>query len=149
MLWGRPRHDLGERKLRQNVLTDGAPTGFKSVVSIQFHVLTATSLKTVALWNITPCSLMEVDRCFRGTYCLHHQGHEWALRGKTSGKIGAVRKRSWLTSMRIHVVISQKSYIFNSLKILKSGLAWLLWRLRIDVEKLHWMTKVQGKSSRP
>jgi hypothetical protein len=26
-----------------------------------------------AFWDISPCSLV-VDRCFRGAYCLHHQG---------------------------------------------------------------------------
>jgi hypothetical protein len=30
-------------------------------------------LKTTALWDTGPCSLMEVDPCFRGVYCLHHQ----------------------------------------------------------------------------
>jgi SNF family Na+-dependent transporter len=29
-----------------------------------------------ALWNIALCSLVEVDRHFRGAYCLHHQGNE-------------------------------------------------------------------------
>jgi hypothetical protein len=26
-----------------------------------------------AFWDMAPCSLVEVDRCFRGTYCLHQQ----------------------------------------------------------------------------
>jgi hypothetical protein len=25
-------------------------------------------------WNIAPCSLVEIDRRFRGSYCLHYQG---------------------------------------------------------------------------
>jgi hypothetical protein len=25
-----------------------------------------------AFWDIAPCSLVEVDRRFTGTYCLHH-----------------------------------------------------------------------------
>jgi hypothetical protein len=32
--------------------------------------------KITAYWNIAPCSLVEVDRRFRGAYCLHHQGDE-------------------------------------------------------------------------
>jgi hypothetical protein len=28
-----------------------------------------------ALWDIAPRSFV-VDRCFRGAYCLHHQGHD-------------------------------------------------------------------------
>jgi hypothetical protein len=27
-----------------------------------------------AFWDIIPCSLVEVDQCFRGAYSLHHQG---------------------------------------------------------------------------
>jgi hypothetical protein len=27
----------------------------------------------IVVWDIAQCSL-EVDRCFRGVYCLHHQG---------------------------------------------------------------------------
>jgi hypothetical protein len=27
-----------------------------------------------AFWDIAPCNLIEVDRRFRGAYCLHHHG---------------------------------------------------------------------------
>jgi hypothetical protein len=30
-----------------------------------------------AFWNIVLCSFVEVDWCFRGVYCLHHQGNDW------------------------------------------------------------------------
>jgi hypothetical protein len=26
------------------------------------------------LGEVDPCSQVEIDRCFRGVYCLHHQG---------------------------------------------------------------------------
>jgi hypothetical protein len=29
-------------------------------------------------WDFTPCSLVEVYRCFRGAWRLHHQGDEYA-----------------------------------------------------------------------
>jgi hypothetical protein len=29
-------------------------------------------LKMIAFWDIAPCSLVEVDRRFRGAYCLRH-----------------------------------------------------------------------------
>jgi hypothetical protein len=29
--------------------------------------------KMTVFWNVAPCSLVEIDRCFRATYCLHHQ----------------------------------------------------------------------------
>jgi hypothetical protein len=25
-------------------------------------------------WDVAPCSLVEIDRCFGGAYCFHHQG---------------------------------------------------------------------------
>jgi hypothetical protein len=31
------------------------------------------TLKMTTLWNTAPCSLTEVDQCFRGAYCLNHQ----------------------------------------------------------------------------
>jgi hypothetical protein len=30
------------------------------------------SLKTTAFWDIALSSLVEVDQCFRGAYCLHN-----------------------------------------------------------------------------
>jgi hypothetical protein len=30
-------------------------------------------MKVTAFWVMVPCSLVEVDWCFRGVYCLHHQ----------------------------------------------------------------------------
>jgi hypothetical protein len=30
-------------------------------------------LKMIFSWGIAPCNLLEVNRRFRGTYCLHHQ----------------------------------------------------------------------------
>jgi hypothetical protein len=27
-------------------------------------------------WDVVPCSLVKVDRRFRGAYCLHHEGDE-------------------------------------------------------------------------
>jgi hypothetical protein len=31
-------------------------------------------MKMTAFWNITPCSLVEVEGRFRVSYCVHHQG---------------------------------------------------------------------------
>jgi hypothetical protein len=27
-------------------------------------------------WDVEPCSLLEIDRRFRGAYCLHHQSDD-------------------------------------------------------------------------
>jgi hypothetical protein len=40
------------------------------------QVLTAASRTMTAFWNIVPCSLVEVDRRFRGAYCFHHQEND-------------------------------------------------------------------------
>jgi hypothetical protein len=40
--------------------------------TVQFHVLTAASMKMTVFRDIVPCSPAEVNRRFRGTYCLQH-----------------------------------------------------------------------------
>jgi hypothetical protein len=30
-------------------------------------------MKMTVFWDVAPCGLVEVDRHFRGAYCLHHQ----------------------------------------------------------------------------
>jgi hypothetical protein len=30
-------------------------------------------LKMTVFWDVAPCSLVEIARCFRDAYCLHHQ----------------------------------------------------------------------------
>jgi hypothetical protein len=42
--------------------------------SVRFQVLTAASMKFIfVFWDVLPCKII-VDRLFRGTCCLHHQG---------------------------------------------------------------------------
>jgi hypothetical protein len=31
-------------------------------------------MKITVFWDVALCSLVEIDRCFRGAHCLHHQG---------------------------------------------------------------------------
>jgi hypothetical protein len=33
-------------------------------------------MKIIIYWDIAPCSLVEINQCFRGAYCLHHQGND-------------------------------------------------------------------------
>jgi hypothetical protein len=35
--------------------------------------------KMTVFWYVAPCSLLEIDRRFRGAYCFHHQGDKIAL----------------------------------------------------------------------
>jgi hypothetical protein len=41
---------------------------------VRFQVPTVANMKMIiAFWDVSPCSLVEVDRRFIGAYCLHHQ----------------------------------------------------------------------------
>jgi hypothetical protein len=41
-----------------------------------FPVFTAANMKTTAFLDVAPCCLTEVDRRFRGAFCLNHQRDE-------------------------------------------------------------------------
>jgi hypothetical protein len=45
-------------------------------MDVRCHTLTATSVKMDVLWNVGSRNLVDNDRCFRGAYCLHHQGDD-------------------------------------------------------------------------
>jgi hypothetical protein len=40
---------------------------------VRFQVLTATSVMMTVFKDVAPCSLVEIDRRFRGAYCLSLQ----------------------------------------------------------------------------
>jgi hypothetical protein len=42
-------------------------------VLVGYEVLTAVVIKNYIFWDITPCSLLKVNRCFGGTCRLHLQ----------------------------------------------------------------------------
>jgi hypothetical protein len=46
---------------------------------MRFQVLTAVSMNMTVFWDVAPCSLVEIDRRFRGAYCLYHQGRVEAV----------------------------------------------------------------------
>jgi hypothetical protein len=39
---------------------------------VRFQVLMATCMRMTAFWGIAPCSLVRINRCFRGAYRLNH-----------------------------------------------------------------------------
>jgi hypothetical protein len=67
-----------------------------------FVVNNAFTLKMTNSWDIAPCSLL-VDRCFRGAYCLHHQGDD-------GRQYASLKHRS--ASTRIYCSISKVVFIF-------------------------------------
>jgi hypothetical protein len=50
-------------------------------------------LKFRALWDVTPCSRIEVYRRFRGAYCLHHQVDESVRISETSVNFNETTRR--------------------------------------------------------
>jgi hypothetical protein len=76
---------------------------------VRFHVLTVTSMKMTAFWDVALCSLIKVHQCFKGAYYFHHQDD--------SGSSTPLKHRS--TSTRIHGAISQKAVIFSVLLVYK------------------------------
>jgi hypothetical protein len=43
----------------------------------RFQVLTAASMKFRVSWDVASCSILVVDRRFRGAFCLHHHLSPW------------------------------------------------------------------------
>jgi hypothetical protein len=41
---------------------------------VRFQVLAARNMKMTVFWVVAPCRLIEVNKRFTGTCCLHHQG---------------------------------------------------------------------------
>jgi hypothetical protein len=58
---------------------------------IPFKVFTAVVMKSTIFWDITPCSLLSVNRRFGGTYRLHLQG-----RRNTFFRVEEIRSRNHL-----------------------------------------------------
>jgi hypothetical protein len=63
---------------------------------VRFQVFTVAYMKMTAFWDIAPRSFVEIYWRFKGAYCLHHQGDEWAACKKVGGKTGAGQTRSKL-----------------------------------------------------
>jgi hypothetical protein len=70
---------------------------------VRLQALMATSMKVAVSWDVTPCSLVEIDRQFRGAYCLHHQDNE------STTKQAHLKRRS--ISTRLHGATFQKTAI--------------------------------------
>jgi hypothetical protein len=67
-------------------------------------------LKLRVLWDVAPCSHVEVDRRFRGKYCLHHYLSPWWWR-----QYAPLKRRSAPT---LHGATSQKTlnFIFSAVR---------------------------------
>jgi hypothetical protein len=76
-------------------------------------------------WDVEPICLEEIDRRFRGAYCLHHQADAFiAQRMEAKSHL---KRRS--VSTRPHVATSQKTVIFlhlSSVYKLVKNVSWML-----------------------
>jgi hypothetical protein len=64
-------------------------------------------MKTTALWDVAPCSLVEIYRHFRGACCIHHQGdksqnYQTTRRNITGDSHLLTRLRKNLKSYHVH-----------------------------------------------
>jgi hypothetical protein len=46
------------------------------MVNLKILVRDCSKLKFKVLCDVAACSLVGVDRCFRGVYCVHHLGDD-------------------------------------------------------------------------
>jgi hypothetical protein len=70
-----------------------------NIFSVRFQVLTAASMQFRDFCDVLPCSQIDVDRRFRGAWCLHHQDDEGALMMKEA--------RTSETSVEIYLTTRQ------------------------------------------
>jgi hypothetical protein len=89
---------------------------FHGSVTLDSHILwdfrfSRRRVWSLVFWDVAPCSLLGVDRRFRGSYCLHYQWNEsspWRWRQFTP-----LKRRS--TRRRLHSATSQKTLKFSDL----------------------------------
>jgi hypothetical protein len=59
-------------------------------------------------WDVAPCSLVDIDRRFRGTYCLYHQGDELETGSHVSNQFFA---RGLLIALMMEAVSTSKTSV--------------------------------------
>jgi hypothetical protein len=46
---------------------------YKLGIHVKLQVLTVQSMEMTVMWDVAPCSLIGINRRFRGAYSLNHQ----------------------------------------------------------------------------
>jgi hypothetical protein len=97
---------------------------------VTFQVLMVAIMKVAAFWDTAPCSLIEVDRRFRGAYCPRHQSllspSPWWWWQNTPLKRRAA-------STTLDGAISQKALIWKLLILMEFRIVFLG-----PVRIIHW-----------
>jgi hypothetical protein len=60
---------------------------------VRFKVLTAASMKLRVFWDVAPCNHVEVDRLFRGVYCLRHRPDDGVHTSETTVNFNVTTRR--------------------------------------------------------
>lgn len=87
---------------------------------VGLQVLTEMAMNNTVFWGVTPCSLIEVYRRFRGTYCLHLQGQ---------GVISV-----WFIDLPFYCKVRGNMFFRNTGKHLQDSMT---------SQPLHWQPKIQ------
>jgi hypothetical protein len=61
-------------------------------ICVRFRVFTAARMKIRDFWDVAPCSLVGVDRRFRGTYCRQYHSSPWRWRSTHHSNVGQLQR---------------------------------------------------------
>jgi hypothetical protein len=111
-------------------------------VVIGFAVLKAETKQITAFWNVTPCSMVDIYQCFRGTCWLHLQGRtiinagrkqSWCKEGRTRAGAKSKTMGVMCTPFQSHRFIFHCSHWFmSSLQYITDHLSPALFTLYIE-----------------
>jgi hypothetical protein len=108
-----------------------AQTRQKHSSCVRFQVLTAAIMKTI-FWNISSCSVTELDRRFRGAYCLHHQGPD-ERRSIWTIQHGAISQNAFKQTTSRQILLS----FFSTFRNLQLSATISLWFLQHSLFSKH------------
>jgi hypothetical protein len=80
---------------------------------------TLVRIKSFVFWGIQPCTLVKVDQCFGGPYCLLLQG---SILSRTRNQYEADIKQNKFPFGRLHGVVFHKTEIFITTELRTSNL---------------------------
>jgi hypothetical protein len=92
---------------------------------LRFEIFRAVTMKNFIFWDVTPCGSCK-NQCFRGMYCLHHQGvKNWRARNNISGNYQPKHAvvAGIVPSLLILVTLIMEA-IFSSEKLVHARATW-------------------------
>jgi hypothetical protein len=80
---------------------------------VGFEVLKVVVMKSFIFWDITPCSLLKMNRYFRGTCPFYIQGHTMNPARNQCEEGSMLASKYHLTFNRLLSITSQKTELFS------------------------------------